>query len=160
MLVNAADHCENGNRAVTIFFVDVFDALADPVRRRILRILVAGPRRVVDLRRELSDDTSLSRPAVSRHLRVLGAAGLVSATEAGRERHYRLERAALDEVRRYLDALGGISPTVAPSPPIRESMLDALETEVHRARRERRRITPAPTIADHATSGADSEETA
>ena len=107
--------------------MDCFEALADPVRRALLRQLRAGPGRVVDLSRA----HDVSRPAVSRHLRVLGEAGLVSATDRGRERHYRLEPAALSPVADLLTALTA-------RPPFDERTLDGLELEVHRAGRDRR----------------------
>jgi DNA-binding transcriptional ArsR family regulator len=108
--------------------VDVFDALADPVRRAILRRLAAGPARVVDLAAE----HPISRPAVSRHLRVLGEAGLVTGLDRGRERHYRLDPGPLVEVRELVAALDRRLP-------VGEAALDALGTEVHRTVRERRR---------------------
>lgn len=112
-------------------FGDVFDALADPVRRDLLLRLADGPERVVDL----TAHHDISRPAISRHLRVLGEAGLVTATDQGRERHYALERGPLGDVARYLDRLG------ARRPPIVAADLEALDTEVHRARRDRRNAT-------------------
>lgn len=114
--------------------MDVFVALADPVRRAVLLRLRAGPRRVVDLTGELVDDAStaggISRPAVSRHLRVLGEAGLVDAEDRGRERHYRLTPEGLEPVRAWLDAL-------TPAPPVPAHLLDGLELEVRRTVRER-----------------------
>ena len=112
--------------------MDVFDALADPVRRAILRRLAAGPARVVDL----AAAHPISRPAISRHLRVLAEAGLVHGQDQGRERHYHLETGPLGDVRELVAALDA-----APSrrPPVAESALDALETEVHRTVRDRRR---------------------
>ena len=81
---------------VTNRCMDAFAALADPVRRDLLDRLARGPARVVDL----AADHEISRPAISRHLRVLGEAGLVTAEERGRERHYRLERSGLAPVDR------------------------------------------------------------
>ena len=107
--------------------MDVFAAVADPVRRSLLLRLTAGPARVVDLAAE----HPISRPAVSRHLRVLSDAGLVGADEHGRERYYHLEPAALDPVRDLLAAL-------RPRAPIPESAFDALDVEVRRTLRERR----------------------
>ena len=124
--------------------MSVFEALADPVRRSILRTLVSGPSRVVDLCSNLSDSQPISRPAVSRHLRVLSEAGLVVAEDRGRERHYRLDARPIDEVRRFIDEL---TPTgeVQPAPssgdrrlPVPESALDALDTEVRRTVKQRR----------------------
>jgi DNA-binding transcriptional ArsR family regulator len=108
--------------------VDAFVALADPVRRAIQRRLAAGPARVVDLAAE----HPISRPAISRHLRLLTESGLVHADDRGRERHYRLDPAPLAEVRALLGELDC-------RPPVGESALDALETEVRRTVRERRR---------------------
>ena len=64
--------------------MDVFAALADPVRRSLLSELSQGSSRVVDLAAE----RPISRPAVSRHLRLLAEADLVAAEDRGRERHY------------------------------------------------------------------------
>lgn len=117
---------------VTIPRVDVFDALADPIRRDLLRQLVAGEARVVDL----AANHPVSRPAISRHLRVLGDAGLVRGTDRGRERHYALEAAPLAEVRALLDDLAPRH--AARRAPVTERHLDALETEVRRTTRSRR----------------------
>ena len=107
----------------------VYDALADPVRRAILLRLAAGPQRVV----VLAAQHPISRPAISRHLRVLGEAGLVVADDRGRERHYRLDHAPLGEVQHFLEQLSPASAARLP-----ESALDALDTEVRRTSRERR----------------------
>jgi DNA-binding transcriptional ArsR family regulator len=112
--------------------MDGFEALADPIRRDLLRRLAAGPARVVDL----TAAYDVSRPAVSRHLRLLTEAGVASAEDRGRERHYRLEPAGLEPVRRLVDELGSVQ---LPPSPIPESALDALDTEVRRTGRERRR---------------------
>ncbi len=76
-------------------------ALADPTRRRLLDHVGRRPRRPTDLRRGLP----MTRPAVSRHLRVLREAGLVEAVPRGREMLYRLSTrpTALAEVREYVD---------------------------------------------------------
>ena len=107
--------------------MDPFVAVADPVRRALLAALARGPARVVDL----SAGQSISRPAVSRHLRVLSEAGLVAAEDRGRERHYRLERGGLAVVTDWVAALG-------PRPRFDESVLDGLDLEVRRTGRERR----------------------
>ncbi|GAA3636566.1 hypothetical protein GCM10022200_19890 [Microbacterium awajiense] len=111
--------------------MDVFTALADPVRRALVRRLAAGPARVADLAAE----HPISRPAISRHLRLLGEGGLVVATEVGRERHYALDHDGLRPVRALLTELAG-EPRVDPT------RLDALELEVKRTVRERRETPP------------------
>ena len=69
-------------------------AAADPTRRRILRMLAASPRPAGDM----VEAFSISQPAVSRHLRVLREAGLVSHEKRGRQRIYRLHPEPLREV--------------------------------------------------------------
>ena len=123
--------------------MDGFDALADPIRRDLLRQLTVGPSRVVDL----TAAHEVTRPAVSRHLRLLSEAGLVSAEDRGRERHYRLEPAGTEPVRHFLDELDTGRPSSTAAPTIDAAALDALDTEVRRTRRERR--TTEATQATH-----------
>jgi len=77
---------------------DVFAALASPVRRQILELLIDGPQPV----NSLAAHFDMRRPSVSEHLRVLRDAGLVTEQRDGRHRHYRLEAAPLSEVRDWL----------------------------------------------------------
>jgi len=113
--------------------MDVFEALADPVRRDIVLRLRGGPARVADL----AADHPISRPAVSRHLRVLRDAGLVTAGSTGRERPHHLVDAGLAPLREFLAAVA------APVPPVAEHHLDALELEVRRGGRRRDRADGA-----------------
>src|SRR4051812_11083095 len=76
----------------------MFDVVAEPQRRRILDVLRGGERPVGDLVAELG----LSQPAVSKHLRVLREAGLVSTRADGQRRLYRLEAAPLREIDEWL----------------------------------------------------------
>ena len=78
-------------------------ALGDPTRRAILELLRDGPRPVG----ELAEALPVSRPAVSQHLAVLKAAGLVAARPAGRRRLYAVDPAGLDALRAYLEGLWG-----------------------------------------------------
>jgi DNA-binding transcriptional ArsR family regulator len=82
---------------------DPFDALGDPNRRAIVELLGTGDRSV----RELADELPISRPAVSRHLRVLKAAGLVTDRADGTRRLYRLHDEGIDAVRGYLEQVWG-----------------------------------------------------
>jgi len=72
----------------------VFRAIADPTRRAILDLLMAGERAVNDLLASFK----MSQPAISQHLKVLRDAGLVAERRAGRQRLYRLEPAPLKAV--------------------------------------------------------------
>jgi len=82
---------------------DPFDALADRQRREILRLLGDGPRAV----HELADELPISRPAVSRHLRLLSDAGLVSEEREGTRRIYSLRAEGVDAVQAYLQRVWG-----------------------------------------------------
>jgi DNA-binding transcriptional ArsR family regulator len=77
---------------------DVFAAIADPTRRAILRMLAAESLPVAALSRRFP----VSRPAISRHLRVLRQAGLVAEQRRGRARIYHLEAARLREVSEWV----------------------------------------------------------
>lgn len=79
---------------------EILDALGDPTRRRILEALRHGPLAVSDLART----QTVSRPAVSQHLRTLEGAGLVTVTAEGTRRLYGIRREAVMEVRAYLDS--------------------------------------------------------
>ena len=82
---------------------DPFDALGDPTRRRILEILGRQPQAVATL----ADQLPVSRPAVSRHLRVLKEAGFVEEEAAGTRRIYHVREEGIDAVREYLERVWG-----------------------------------------------------
>ncbi len=81
----------------------VLDALGDPTRRAILEILGRAPSGV----QEIADHLPVSRPAVSKHLRLLKAAGLVADEPDGTRRVYRLEAEGVEQVRRYFASVWG-----------------------------------------------------
>ncbi len=80
-------------------YSDALTALADPTRRKIFESLWQEPRTVT----ELASGQTVSRPAVSQHLKVLEAAELVQVTPKGSHRLYSVRRDGLDHLRRYLD---------------------------------------------------------
>jgi DNA-binding transcriptional ArsR family regulator len=82
---------------------DPFDALGDPNRRAIVELLGGGGRSV----REIADTLPISRPAVSRHLRLLKDAGLVVEQPRGTRRIYRLHDEGVEAVRAYLAEVWG-----------------------------------------------------
>jgi DNA-binding transcriptional ArsR family regulator len=77
---------------------DIFSVLANPVRRRILELLLESPATV----NTLVNEFRLQRPAVSEHLQVLRKAKLVRDRRQGRERHYVVDPARLEEVGEWL----------------------------------------------------------
>jgi DNA-binding transcriptional ArsR family regulator len=76
-----------------------FDALSHPARRAIVARLTRGPASVGEASRGLE----LSKPAVSKHLKVLESADLVERTVVGRTHRLALRRAALDDAERWLE---------------------------------------------------------
>ena len=96
-----------GSRAsATTAAGDAFEALGDPNRRAIVELLASrgeGGRSVG----ELAEQLPISRPAVSRHLRLLKQAGLVVEEPRGTRRIYRLHDAGLEAVRAYLEQVWG-----------------------------------------------------
>jgi DNA-binding transcriptional ArsR family regulator len=94
-------------------------ALADPTRREIFERLAGGPRAVG----ELAKDLPVSRPAVSQHLQVLKAAGLVTDRAEGTRRVYQIDPKGLGAVRRWLDQF-------------RDRPLEASQAEVDRSGNE------------------------
>ncbi len=103
--------------------MEALAALADPTRREIVALLAAGERGAG----ELAAHFPVSRPAVSRHLRVLREAGLVRVRAEGQRRVYALDPGPLSELDAWL----------APFRQLWAQRLDALDTELARGRRAR-----------------------
>lgn len=82
---------------------DPFEALGDPNRRAIVELLGHAERSV----QELADLLPISRPAVSRHLRVLKRAGLVVERPLGTRRIYQLHDEGVEAVRAYMERVWG-----------------------------------------------------
>lgn len=82
---------------------DPFEALGDPHRRDILRLLSEGDKPVRDIAAALP----ISRPAVSRHLRLLKDAGLVAEQARGTSRIYHLQDEGMQAVQAYLERVWG-----------------------------------------------------
>ncbi|WP_378731842.1 metalloregulator ArsR/SmtB family transcription factor [Nocardia brasiliensis] len=111
---------------------EVAGAIADPVRREILTLL-RDTRRTAG---EIAGQFEISRPAISRHLRVLRESGLVHDELIGRQRYYVLDPAPLTELAEWIARFDTTTAW--------EHRLDALETEVYRTRREHRGTSADP----------------
>lgn len=109
--------------------MEVFAALADPVRQQIVEMLADGPA----CAGAIAERFPVSWPAVSRHLRVLREGGFVRSEVRAQQRVYHLQRAALRDLDHWLDRFRPLTPG---GPAAR---LDALDTEIRRGRRARRR---------------------
>jgi DNA-binding transcriptional ArsR family regulator len=104
--------------------MEALAAIADPTRRELLALLARGEVAAGDL----AAGFPVSRPAISRHLRVLREAGLVSTRTDGRRRLYALDPAPLRELDAWLE----------PYRDLWAQRLDALDAEIARGRRARR----------------------
>ncbi len=82
---------------------DPFEALGDANRRAIVELLSTGPQSV----QEIADQLPISRPAVSRHLRLLKEAGLVDDQAEGTRRIYHLHNEGIEVLRSYLEKVWG-----------------------------------------------------
>lgn len=109
----------------------VLAALADPVRREIVELLAAGEMGAG----EIAARFPVSRPAVSRHLRVLREAGLVADEVRAQRRVYRLQRAPLAALDAWLDRFRPLPAPSGRALPGPAGRLDALDTELRRGRR-------------------------
>lgn len=85
--------------------MNTFDALGNPVRREILTELRRAPRPVGELARHFA----VSRPAISRHLRVLQDAGLVKTEERGTLNVYAVRLQGFRSVRDYIDSFWNVA---------------------------------------------------
>ncbi|MBK5222886.1 MAG: winged helix-turn-helix transcriptional regulator [Acidimicrobiia bacterium] len=105
-----------------------FDVLGDPVRRRILELLLDGEHSAGDITTVVTDEFSISQPAVSQHLRVLRENGFARVEAQGNRRLYSLDPRPISELDAWFE-------------PYRRAWahrLDALDTEIRRGRRNRR----------------------
>lgn len=105
-----------------------FDVLGDPVRRRILELLVDGEQASGALVAVIQREFGISQPAVSQHLRVLRENGFATVRAEGTRRLYAVDSAPLQEVDVWLERFRRFW----------NQHLDALATELARGRRERR----------------------
>ena len=106
-----------------------FDILGDPVRRRILELLLEDEQSSGQIVAVIASEFGISQPAVSQHLRVLRENGFARVRAEGTRRLYAVEAAPLQDVDRWLE----------PFRAFWTQRLDALGTELARGRREERK---------------------
>lgn len=122
------------NRMVTRIFVttwllimetrrDVFQAIADPTRRAILGLLALQSLTL----NSLADNFDVSRPAISRHVKILNECGLVEIKQDGRERYCEAKLDKLEEVQEWIEQYKQFW----------ESKLDALESYLDKLQKEK-----------------------
>jgi DNA-binding transcriptional ArsR family regulator len=86
------------NQAVSAPKYDVFQAIADPTRRSLMKLLIDQELPVT----VISGHYPISRTAVSKHLRILAEAGLVKERKIGRETRYQMDLEPLQELKKWL----------------------------------------------------------
>jgi DNA-binding transcriptional ArsR family regulator len=111
--------------------VHAFDVLGDPVRRRILELLLGGELTSGQIVEVIRREFGITQPAVSQHLRVLREAGFASVRPEGARRIYALEAMPLQAADEWLAAFRRFW----------QQRLDALGTELARGRRAASRTT-------------------
>jgi DNA-binding transcriptional ArsR family regulator len=83
--------------------LDAFQVIADPSRRKMLTLLSADSLTI----NSLADHFDMSRPAVSKHIKILHLAGFISIRDIGRERHCMLKKDGFDELQAWIDYFDG-----------------------------------------------------
>ncbi|SEH57767.1 MULTISPECIES: metalloregulator ArsR/SmtB family transcription factor [unclassified Leifsonia] len=133
---------------------DIFDVIADPTRREILRVLLDRNTEVTHSVGEISvseivASLELSQPTVSKHLKVLREAGLVSVREEGQHRYYRLDPQPLEAVEDWVIPFTASDEDVAISVRIAEETREFASTvgkvladTRHRVSSATERVTP------------------
>jgi DNA-binding transcriptional ArsR family regulator len=79
--------------------LDVFQVIADPSRRQILQMLTKDTYNI----NSISENFEMSRPAISKHIKILQSAGFVTIQEIGRERYCILNQEGFEEIRNWID---------------------------------------------------------
>lgn len=118
------------------------DVLGDPVRRRILEMLVDGELSAGEVGHVIQREFAISQPAVSQHLRALREAGFATVRPEGAKRLYAVDPAPLEAADAWFE----------PFRRFWQPHLDALGTELARGRRQRR-------LVDEREPNTDTEET-
>jgi DNA-binding transcriptional ArsR family regulator len=115
------------------------DILGDPVRRRILELLAGGEQTSGAVVEVVNHEFGISQSAVSQHLKVLREAGFASVRVDGNRRLYAVDSRPLQAVDTWLDQFRHFW----------QHKLDALDTEIARGKRERRRAKRADAQETH-----------
>ena len=108
----------------------IFDALADPVRRRILELLAGGEMASGDVVRAIGAEFGITQAAVSQHLKVLRSTGFANVRAVAQRRLYSVDASGLQVVDAWIGRFRNFW----------EPKLDALATEIARGKRERRKV--------------------
>jgi len=123
------------------------DVLGDPVRRRILELLIDGEESAGELGRVIQAEFGISQPAVSQHLRVLRDSGFTTVRPDGARRLYSVDATPLAEADAWFDAFRRFW----------QPKLDALGTELARERLAQRKAAAAASTGELSQEKANDE---
>ena len=79
--------------------LDAFQVIADPSRRQMLQLLSKDSMTI----NALAENFDMSRPAVSKHIKIMYSAGFISITDIGRERHCTLKQDGFNELQNFIN---------------------------------------------------------
>jgi DNA-binding transcriptional ArsR family regulator len=79
--------------------LDAFQVIADPSRRQMMQLLSKDSMTI----NALAENFDMSRPAVSKHIKIMHTAGFISITDIGRERHCTLKQDGFNELQSFID---------------------------------------------------------
>jgi DNA-binding transcriptional ArsR family regulator len=113
--------------------VHAFDVLGDPVRRRILELIAKDELAAGDVAEAVAAEFGITQSAVSQHLKVLREHGFAHMRPDGPRRLYSLDTTGIEHITRWMDSLRRDW----------DRRLDALETEIGRGKRAKRRSATA-----------------
>lgn len=108
--------------------MNAFDVLGDPIRRRILELLLNDELPAGEIVEVISKEFGLTQAGVSQHLRILRDSGFTTVTPQGTKRLYKLENRPLQEIDAWLSQFRSFW----------ETHLDSLEAEITRSENERK----------------------
>jgi DNA-binding transcriptional ArsR family regulator len=83
--------------------LDAFQVIGDPSRRKMLMLLSEDSMTI----NSLADNFNMSRPAVSKHIKILQTAGFISIRDIGRERYCTLQKDGFDELQAWISYFDG-----------------------------------------------------
>lgn len=83
---------------MTTATLDVFQVIGDPSRRKMLMLLMDDSMTI----NNLADNFEMSRPAVSKHIKILHGAGFISIEDVGRERYCTLKKDGFEEIQAWI----------------------------------------------------------
>ena len=83
---------------------DVFQAIADPTRRQIIKLVADNPMNL----NAISENFDVSRPAISQHIKILEECGIIEIEKIGRERYCKIQPANLKEVSDWIEQYKGL----------------------------------------------------